>query len=37
VYAVITSGYFSEDGSDGHNPWCVRILNRPEVRAAVRG
>jgi Phosphotransferase enzyme family len=37
VYAVLTSGYFSKDGSDGHYPWCVRILNRPEVRAAVRG
>lgn len=36
VYAVITSGYFSDDGSDGHYPWAVAILNRPEVRTAVR-
>ena len=36
VYAVITSGHFSKDGSDGHYPWCVEILNRAEVQAAIR-
>jgi phosphotransferase family enzyme len=35
VYAVVTCGYFSADGSDGHYPWCARILDRPEVREAV--
>lgn len=36
VYALVTSGLFSEDGSDGHYPWCVDILNRSDVREAVR-
>jgi hypothetical protein len=36
VYALVTSGFFSEDGSDGHYPWCVGILNRREIREAVR-
>jgi hypothetical protein len=36
VYALITSGYFSEDGSDGHYRWCVQILNRREIREAAR-
>jgi hypothetical protein len=35
VYALITCGYFSEDGSDGHYPWCLQILNRREIREAL--
>lgn len=35
AYAVITATCFSDDGSDGHFAWCVRMLSRPEVRSAV--
>jgi hypothetical protein len=35
AYAVITSTYYSSDGADGHFAWCVRMLRRPDVRAAV--
>ena len=35
AYAVITSGHFSKTGSDGHYPWCVNILNRPEVKTTI--
>jgi hypothetical protein len=37
AYAMITNAYFSQDGADGHFAWCVRMLRRPDVRAAVLG
>jgi aminoglycoside phosphotransferase (APT) family kinase protein len=35
AYAVATSNVFTPDGSDGHFPWCVALLTRPEVSAAL--
>lgn len=35
AYAVISATCFSDDGSDGHFAWCVRMLSRPEVRSAI--
>lgn len=32
AYALITANCFSASGSDGHFDWCVRMLERPEVR-----
>jgi Ser/Thr protein kinase RdoA (MazF antagonist) len=35
AYALTTSNCFSASGSDGHFDWCVRMLERPDVRAAL--
>ncbi len=37
AYAVITNSYFGHDGLDGHYAWCVRMLRRPDVAAALVG
>ena len=34
LYALIGSNAYSDDGRDGHFEWCVRTLNRADVRAA---
>lgn len=31
AYAVATSNAFTSDGSDGHFPWCINQLRRPDV------
>lgn len=35
AYALTTSNCFSASGGDGHFDWCVRMLERPDVRAAL--
>lgn len=35
AYAVATSNAFASDGSDGHFPWCIRQLRRPDVADAL--
>jgi phosphotransferase family enzyme len=35
VYAVITSNAFDPHGRDGHFAWCARMLDRPDVVAAL--
>lgn len=35
AYALATSTCFDPSGRDGHFTWCVDLLNRPSVRAAV--
>lgn len=35
AYALVTATCFSASGSDGHAAWCVAVLGRPEVRAAL--
>ena len=35
AYALVTSNCFSVSGSDGHFDWCVRMLERDDVRAAL--
>ena len=35
AYALATSNCFSASGSDGHFEWCMRMLERPQVREAV--
>ncbi|MEJ7690534.1 MAG: phosphotransferase [Nocardioidaceae bacterium] len=35
AYALITANCFSASGNDGHFEWCVRVLERPSVRAAL--
>jgi aminoglycoside phosphotransferase (APT) family kinase protein len=35
LYAIMTSHAYAEDGRDGHFAWCVAMLNRLDVRAAV--
>ena len=35
AYALLTATCFSASGSDGHAAWCVAVLGRPEVRAAL--
>ena len=35
AYALVTATCFSASGSDGHAAWCVAVLRRPEVRAAL--
>jgi hypothetical protein len=35
AYAIITATIYSPNGADGHYQWCVRNLNRPDVRAAL--
>lgn len=35
AYALTTGNCFSASGSDGHFDWCVRMLERPDVRAAL--
>jgi hypothetical protein len=37
AYAVITHCYFGQDGLDGHYVWCVQMLERPDVMAALVG
>ena len=37
AYAIITNSYFGRDGLDGHYAWCVRMLRRPDVSAALVG
>jgi hypothetical protein len=37
AYAIITNAYFGQDGLDGHYLWCVRMLRRPDVTAALLG
>lgn len=37
AYALITNAYFGQDGLDGHYAWCLRILRRPDVTAAIVG
>ncbi|QNN54277.1 phosphotransferase [Nocardioides mesophilus] len=34
-YALATSTCYSASGSDGHFAWCLRMLERPDVRAAL--
>ena len=36
AYAVVTATCFSPTGEDGHFDWCVSMLGRPGVRAALR-
>lgn len=36
AYALTTAHAFSPEGTDGHFAWCVQMLRRPEVIAAVR-
>lgn len=36
AYALSTANAFSPEGTDGHFAWCVQMLRRPEVIAAVR-
>lgn len=35
AYALTTSNCFSASGSDGHFEWCARMVERPDVRAAL--
>jgi aminoglycoside phosphotransferase (APT) family kinase protein len=35
AFALITSNCFSVSGSDGHFEWCMRMLERPQVRDAL--
>ncbi|MEE4596101.1 aminoglycoside phosphotransferase family protein [Streptomyces sp. DSM 41524] len=35
TYALATSNFFTDDGSDGHFGWCVRMLNDPEIISVV--
>ncbi len=35
AYALITSCSYSNDGSDGHFAWCVRLLRRPDIRDVI--
>ncbi|MFB9312134.1 phosphotransferase family protein [Nocardioides plantarum] len=35
AYALATATVFSPDGSDGHFDWCVQMLRRDDVRAAI--
>ena len=35
AYAIVTATCFSASGSDGHFAWCVAMLQRPDVRAAL--
>lgn len=35
VYAVLTATIFDPAGNDGHYAWCVRMLNRADVAAAL--
>lgn len=35
LYALLTSNAYSEDGTDGHFGWCVGVLNRDDIRAAL--
>lgn len=32
AYALITANCFSASGRDGHFDWCIRMLERPEIR-----
>jgi Ser/Thr protein kinase RdoA (MazF antagonist) len=36
AYALATANCFSPSGSDGHFAWCIAMLERPEVREALR-
>ena len=36
VYAFASSNAFTVDGSDGHFPWCVDLLNDPLTREILR-
>jgi aminoglycoside phosphotransferase (APT) family kinase protein len=36
AYAIVTATCFSASGSDGHFAWCVAMLQRPDVRDALR-
>lgn len=35
AYALVTGNCFSASGSDGHFEWCMRMLERPDVRDAL--
>ena len=35
AYALVTSNCFSASGSDGHFEWCMRMLERSDVRDAL--
>lgn len=35
AYAVITHAVFGSDDSDGHFTWCVEMLRRADIRAAI--
>ena len=35
AYALATSNVFSPDGRDGHFEWCMRMLERADVRMAI--
>lgn len=35
AYAVITHAVFGADDSDGHFSWCVEMLRRADIRAAI--
>ena len=35
AYALATATVFSPDGADGHFAWCVEMLRRDDVRAAI--
>jgi hypothetical protein len=37
AYAMIINSYFGQGGLDGHYAWCVRMLRRPDVTAALVG
>jgi aminoglycoside phosphotransferase (APT) family kinase protein len=36
AYALVTATCFSATGEDGHFDWCVAMLARPDVLAALR-
>ena len=36
AYAVVTATCFSPTGEDGHFAWCVAMLRRADVQAALR-
>ncbi len=35
AYALTTSNCFSASGQDGHFDWCLRMLERPDIRDAI--